>query len=97
MPGSRAATLGRRIVLAGLFPTPEIKHGMTSDRFLQGVYRNRAKPLFDATALHPYSTTPRQAIDRVRDMRRTMARTGTARRSSGSPRSAGPPAVPARP
>ena len=62
-----------RIVLAGLFPTPAVKHGMTSDRFLQGVYRNRAKPLFDATALHPYSTTPRQAIDRVRDMRRTMA------------------------
>ncbi len=72
--GIKAGDPQARIVLAGLFPTPQIKHGMTSDRFLAGVYRNRAKPLFDATALHPYSTTPQQALARVRDMRRTMAR-----------------------
>jgi hypothetical protein len=61
------------IVLAGLFPTPDVKHGIDSDRFLQGIYRNRAKPLFDATALHPYSTTPQLALERVRDIRRIMA------------------------
>ena len=72
--GIRAGDPQAQIVLAGLFPTPQVKHGMTGDRFLQGVYRNRAKPLFDATALHPYSTTPKQALARVRDMRRTMAR-----------------------
>jgi polysaccharide biosynthesis protein PslG len=74
--GIKSGDPSARIVLAGLFPTPEIKHGITSDRFLRGIYRNRAKPLFDATALHPYSTTPGQALARVQDMRRTMARYG---------------------
>ncbi|MGA8216991.1 MAG: hypothetical protein WB771_00365 [Solirubrobacterales bacterium] len=62
-----------RIVLAGLFPTPRIRHGMDGDRFLGGIYRNRAKRLFDAAALHPYSTTPKQALARAGDMRRIMA------------------------
>jgi hypothetical protein len=72
--GIEAGDPRARIVLAGLFPTPEVKHGMTSDSFLQGLYRNGAKPLFDAAALHPYSTTPQQALERVREMRRTMSR-----------------------
>ncbi len=72
--GIKSGDPGARIVLSGLFPTPRFKHSMDGDLFLEGIYRNRGKRLFDATALHPYSTTPEQALDRVRDWRRTMAR-----------------------
>ena len=72
--GIKSGDPGARIVLAGLFPTPRFRHSMDGDRFLDGIYRNGGKRLFDATALHPYSTTPSQALDRVRDWRRTMAR-----------------------
>ncbi len=71
--GIKSGDRRARIVLAGLFPTPRLRHGIDGDRFLRGIYRNRAKRLFDAAALHPYSTTPKQALARARDMRRTMA------------------------
>jgi hypothetical protein len=70
--GIKAGDPSARIVLSGLFPTPQVKHGMTGDDFLRGIYRSRGKRLFDAAALHPYSTTPKQALTRVKDMRRTM-------------------------
>jgi hypothetical protein len=63
-----------RIVLAGLFMTPRIKNGIFLDRYLPALYRNGARGLFDAVAMHPYSTTPRQALDAIRDVRRLMAR-----------------------
>jgi hypothetical protein len=62
------------IVLAGLFRTPQIKNGIDLDRYLPGIYRRKAKPLFDAVAIHPYATTPRDALESVKEARKIMSR-----------------------
>ena len=61
-------------MLAGLFRTPQIKHGIDLDRYLPGIYRRKAKGLFDAVAVHPYATTPRDALDAVKETRKIMNR-----------------------
>jgi hypothetical protein len=63
-----------KIVLAGLFRTPQIKNGIDLDRFLPALYRRHAKPLFDAAAIHPYATTPAEALQAVKDTRKIMVR-----------------------
>jgi polysaccharide biosynthesis protein PslG len=61
------------IVLAGLFRTPQIKNGIDLDRYLPGIYRRKAKSLFDAVAVHPYATTPRDALEAVKETRKIMS------------------------
>jgi hypothetical protein len=63
-----------KILLAGLFRTPQIKHGIDLDKYLPALYRLHAKPLFDAAAIHPYATTPSSALQAVKDARRIMVR-----------------------
>ena len=72
--GIKSGDPSARIVLAGLFRTPQVKNGIDLDKYLPAVYRRGAKPLFDATAIHPYATTPAQAVQAVRELRRIMAR-----------------------
>jgi polysaccharide biosynthesis protein PslG len=62
-----------KIVLGGMFRTPRIRHGIFLDRYLPALYRAKAKPLFDAVAMHPYATTPRDALRAVRETRQIMA------------------------
>jgi hypothetical protein len=71
--GIEAGDPTANVVLAGLFRTPRIKHGIPLDRYLPGIYRHGGKGLFDAVAVHPYATTPREALDAVRDVRRIMS------------------------
>jgi hypothetical protein len=70
----KSADPAAKIVLAGLFRTPNVRNGIPLDRYLPGVYRSKAKPLFDAVALHPYATTPRDALNAVKEVRQLMAR-----------------------
>jgi hypothetical protein len=72
--GIKSADPSAKILLAGLFPTPRVKHGVFLDRYLSAIYRMKAKRLFDGVAIHPYSTTPRDALRRVRELRRLMGR-----------------------
>jgi hypothetical protein len=72
--GVKAGDPSAKILLAGLFPTPMVKRGIPLDRYLPAVYRRGAKPLFDAAAVHPYATTPRDALHWVRELRRLMSR-----------------------
>ena len=72
--GIRAGDPSAKIVLSGLFRTPRVRHGIPLDRYLPAIYRSNAKPLFDAVALHPYATTPRDALKAVREMRQIMAK-----------------------
>jgi hypothetical protein len=65
-----------RILLGGLFPTPS--GGIRLDDFLTGLYEGGGRRLFDAVAIHPYARTPRDAIDRVAQMRQVMTRFGDA-------------------
>ena len=62
-----------KIVLGGLFPTPRIRNGVRLDRYLRGIYRAKGKKFFEAVAIHPYATTPKDSVRAVRDTRRIMA------------------------
>lgn len=72
--GIRSADPSAKIILSGLFRTPRFLHGINLDRYLAGIYRAKAKRLFDAVAVHPYSTTPTDALRAVRETRQVMAR-----------------------
>jgi hypothetical protein len=72
--GIKSADPAAKIVLAGLFRTPRIRHGIPLDRYLPAVYRSKAKPFFDAVAIHPYATTPRDALNAVNETRQIMSR-----------------------
>ena len=73
--GIRAGDPSAKVVLAGLFRTPRVKHGIPLDRFLPGIYKTKgSKRLFDAVAMHPYASTPRDALKAVKDTRKIMAR-----------------------
>jgi hypothetical protein len=65
-----------RILLAGLFPTPRLRGGVSLDSFLSEIYRKGGADLFDAVAVHPYAATPQIALDRVAAARRLMDRFG---------------------
>jgi hypothetical protein len=72
-PAIKSADPSAKVVLGGLFRTPRVRNGISLDRYLPALYRAKAKPLFDAVAMHPYSTTPNDALRAVRDTRRIMA------------------------
>ena len=71
--GVKSGDPSAKVILGGLFRTPRIRNGIPLDRYLPGIYRAKGKKFFDAVALHPYATTPRDALGAVRDTRKIMA------------------------
>ncbi|HEY3193047.1 MAG TPA: hypothetical protein VGJ61_09700 [Solirubrobacterales bacterium] len=71
--GIKSGDPNARIVLAGLFRTPRIRNGIPLDRYLPAIYRAKGKRFFDAVALHPYATTPKDALGAVKRTRKIMA------------------------
>jgi hypothetical protein len=71
--GIKSGDPSAKIVLGGLFRTPRLTNGIRLDRYLPGIYRAKGKRFFDAVAMHPYATTPQDALGAVRDTRRIMA------------------------
>jgi hypothetical protein len=71
--GIKGGDPSAKIVLGGLFRTPRIRNGIRLDRYLPGIYRAKGKKYFDAVAMHPYATTPQDALRAVRDTRSIMA------------------------
>ena len=71
--GIKGGDPSAKIVLGGLFRTPRIRNGVPLDRYLPGIYRAKGKKFFDAVAMHPYATTPQDALRAVQDTRRIMA------------------------
>ncbi len=73
--GIKAGDPSAKIVLAGLFRTPRVRHGIRLDRFLPKIYKSKgAKKLFDAVAMHPYASTPKNALTSVEATRKIMSR-----------------------
>ena len=70
--GIKSGDPSARIVLGGLFRTPRIRNGVPLDRYLPAIYRAKGKKFFYAAALHPYSTTPTDALRAVKDTRKIM-------------------------
>jgi hypothetical protein len=71
--GIKSGDPSAKVVLGGLFRTPRIRNGIPLDRYLPGIYRAKGKKYFDALAIHPYSTTPNDALRAVRETRQIMA------------------------
>jgi len=78
--GIKAGDPSARIVLSGLFLTPRIHNGIFVTKYLPQLYRANAKPLFDAVAIHPYATTPHNAVLDLKEVRQIMARFGDKRK-----------------
>ena len=72
--GIKGGDPSAQVVLGGMFRTPRIRNGIPLDRYLPGIYRAKGKKFFDAVAMHPYATTPRDALGAVRETRKIMAR-----------------------
>jgi polysaccharide biosynthesis protein PslG len=72
--GIKSGDTSAKVVLGGLFRTPRIRNGIPLDRYLPSIYRAKGKKYFDAVAVHPYSTTPGDALRAVRETRQIMAR-----------------------
>ncbi len=71
---------GARIVLGGIFPNPRRKYGVSIGKFLTALYRAPgSRDAFDALAIHPFSTRPRDVLQTCLDARRLMARHHDAR------------------
>jgi hypothetical protein len=71
--GIKGGDPSAKVVLGGMFRTPRIRNGIPLDRYLPGIYRAKGKKFFDSVAMHPYATTPRDALGAVRDTRKIMA------------------------
>jgi hypothetical protein len=72
--GIRSGDPNAKIVLAGLFRTPRVRNGIPLDRYLSAIYRAKGKRFFDAVAVHPYATTPKDALGAVQETRKLMGR-----------------------
>jgi hypothetical protein len=72
--GIKSGDPSAKVVLAGLFRTPRIRNGIDIDKFLPQIYQRKAKSLFDAVAVHPYATTPGDALNAVKETRQIMSR-----------------------
>lgn len=72
--GIKSGDPSAHVILAGLFRTPNVKHGIPLDRFLPAIYKLKSKSLFDGVAVHPYSTTPQDALNAVKEARKIMSR-----------------------
>jgi polysaccharide biosynthesis protein PslG len=72
--GIKGGDPSARIVLAGLFRTPRIHNGIFLSKYLPAIYRAGARDLFDAVAVHPYATTPKIALEALKETRTIMRR-----------------------
>jgi hypothetical protein len=72
--GIKAGDRAGKVVLGGMFRTPNVRNGVTLDRYLPGIYKAKGQKFFEAAALHPYAFTPKNALIDARDTRKIMAR-----------------------
>jgi polysaccharide biosynthesis protein PslG len=72
--GIKAGDRAGKVVLGGMFRTPNVRNGVTLDRYLPGIYKAKGQNFFEAAALHPYAFIPKNALIDARDTRKIMAR-----------------------
>jgi hypothetical protein len=72
--GIKAGDRSGKVVLGGMFPTPNVRNGVTLKRYLRGIYKAKGKKFFEAVALHPYAFTPKFALLDARNTREIMSR-----------------------
>jgi GH35 family endo-1,4-beta-xylanase len=63
-----------KVVLGGLFRTPQLPNSIPLTRYLPAVYKAGGKPFFDAVSVHPYANAPKDALRAVKQTRKIMNR-----------------------
>jgi hypothetical protein len=62
-----------RIGVAGLFPPPRRRYGVSLKTFMRGIYRvHGARRAFDAVSIHPYAARPKGVLAACRQLREIM-------------------------
>jgi hypothetical protein len=74
--GVRSVDPKARIVIAGMYPTPRLKHGdgIVLSKYMRQLYRSGGRRWFDVMALHPYALTPKQTLKTIWQTRRLLRR-----------------------
>src|SRR5215208_2644488 len=73
--GLRKADPGARVAVAGTFPRPLARYGISLRRFLDKLYAIRgARRAFDAVAIHPYGRRPKDVLGTAFQTRTLMNR-----------------------
>ena len=71
---------GAWIVLGGLFIRPTLKRAVPLEKYVDDLYKvNKIKKFFDAVAVHPYATNPKDALKGVQLMRTVLERNNDAK------------------
>jgi hypothetical protein len=71
--GLRSTDPQARIGIAGIFPPPRARYGVSLKAFMRGIYRvHGAGRAFDAVSIHPYAARPNGVLAACRELRRIM-------------------------
>jgi hypothetical protein len=76
----KRADPANRVVLGGLYRRPKAGHGIRMSRYLELLYKGKRRSLFDAVAIHPYASKPRQVLSVTQSVRRVMNAHGDRRK-----------------
>jgi polysaccharide biosynthesis protein PslG len=63
-----------KIVLGGLFRTPQLPNSIPLVSYLPQIYKAGGKRFFDAVSVHPYANAPKDALRAVKQTRKIMDR-----------------------
>jgi GH35 family endo-1,4-beta-xylanase len=63
-----------KVVLGGLFRTPQLPNSIPLTRYLPAIYKAGGKRFFDAASVHPYANVPKDALRAVKQTRKIMDR-----------------------
>jgi GH35 family endo-1,4-beta-xylanase len=63
-----------KVVLGGLFRTPQLPNSIPLTRYLPAIYKAGGKRFFDAVSVHPYANAPKDALQAVKQTRKIMNR-----------------------
>jgi hypothetical protein len=72
--GVKSGNPRAKVVLGGLFRTPQLPGSIPLVRYLPGIYKAGGKRFFDAVSVHPYANAPKDALRAVKQTRKIMDR-----------------------
>jgi polysaccharide biosynthesis protein PslG len=69
----RGADPKARVGVAGIFPPPRPRYGVSLKTYMRGIYRvHGARHAFDAVSIHPFAARPNGVLAACRQLRRIM-------------------------
>jgi polysaccharide biosynthesis protein PslG len=72
--GVKSGDRNAKVVLGGLFRTPQLPNSIPLTSYLPRIYKAGGKRFFDAVSVHPYANAPKDALRAVQQTRKIMNR-----------------------